>query len=94
MRDKSQLQPPPEGVSCVVPVYNEAGAVAETMRGAAEALKAGDRPFELILVDDGSTDGSLEAAREAGVELRELRHSANLGYGAAVKTGCRAAAPP
>lgn len=85
---------PLPGISCVIPVYNEAGAVAETLRGVAAELGRFGRPFEILLVDDGSTDGTLKAAESAGVPFTPLRHELNRGYGAAIKTGSRRAVHP
>jgi len=57
--------------------------------------KAGLPPLVVILVDDGSRDGTAEAGRRAaaenGLDLEVLRHDANRGYGAAQKTGLRRA---
>lgn len=83
-----------DGVSCVIPVYNETAGVAETLRGVAEALGAAARPWEIILVDDGSTDDSLKSAKDSAVDFRLIRHAANRGYGAALKSGIKAAAHP
>jgi len=85
-------------LSIVVPFYNEILNVpkvqAELVPVAAALAKAGS--VELILVDDGSTDGSLEAFRQgvhapAGVDLRFERHTQNRGLGAALRTGFAAA---
>lgn len=81
----------PAGISCVIPVYNEAGAVAETLRGVADVLGESGRPWEILMVDDGSTDGSEEAAKSSGRDVRVLHHDQNRGYGAAIKTGARQA---
>lgn len=81
----------PPGVSCVIPVFNEAGAVAETLRSVAEVLGESGLPWEIIMVDDGSTDGSGEAARASGQPVRVIQHDRNRGYGAAIKTGSRSA---
>lgn len=83
-----------EGISCVIPVYNEAGAVAETLRSVADVLSSCGRPWQLIMVDDGSSDQSYEAAEASGVEATLIRHPINRGYGAAIKTGFRKAAHP
>lgn len=72
----------------MVPVFNEAEAIAHV----AENLL---RPeilsrFDVVFVDDGSTDGSAEALEELcrdRDDVRLLRHERNIGYGAAIKTG-------
>ncbi len=80
----------PLGVSVIVPAYNEEhgiGAVLEQLRGTLATLEL---PHELLVVDDGSTDGTAAEARKAeGVTV--LEHRVNHGYGAALKTGIRAA---
>jgi len=81
-------------VTVVIPVFNEAEAVGPTLQGLKAAIETTGRSFELILVDDGSTDGTLEAAGGTGVPFRAIRHSTNRGYGAAVKTGLRHAVHP
>ncbi|WP_128560998.1 glycosyltransferase [Methylobacterium crusticola] len=83
----------------VVPVRNEAGNVAPLVAEIASAC-AGLAPFEIVYVDDGSTDGTpaaLAAARAAlaaqaaAPVLRVLRHRASCGQSAAVRTGVLAA---
>jgi len=89
-----------EGISCVIPVYNEAEAVARTVIDVEAALVDIGRPWEIVLVDDGSSDGSYQAATESQAasastsRIHVLRHEINRGYGAAIKTGLRAAANP
>ena len=78
--------------SVIVPCYNEEGAILDTVRTLRAKLK--ERNYELIVVDDGSTDTTPERLREeAGTDttLRVIRHSSNRGYGAALKTGIRRA---
>ena len=81
-------------ISVVVPVCNEAENVAPLAREIAAALR-GRAEFEMIFVDDGSTDDTAErvrAARAGGLaELRLLRHSFRSGQSAAVHSGVRAA---
>ena len=75
----------PESVTVVVPAFNEGdsiGQVVSTLRGAAAW-------HEVLVIDDGSTDGTGKAAQDAGA--RVVRHPYNKGNGAAVKTGIRAA---
>lgn len=73
-------------VSVVIPAYNEAAHVAEQVRAVQEVMARTGWAFEVIVVDDGSTDGTAEkAAQVAGV--RVLRRKRNRGYGAALKLG-------
>jgi glycosyltransferase involved in cell wall biosynthesis len=76
-------------LSVVIPVYNERDTLAEILR----RVRAAPIAKEIILVDDGSTDGTREllAAMEAEPDLRILYHQQNRGKGAALKTGFLAA---
>ena len=78
-------------LSVVIPVCNEAENVEPLAREIAHALSG--RPFEILFVDDGSTDATanaVRAARDAGIpEIRLLRHSFRSGQSAAVTTGVR-----
>ena len=75
----------PESVTIVVPAFNESGSIG----GVVTALRAAAPWHEVIVIDDGSTDGTGEAAQDAGA--RVVRHPYNKGNGAAVKSGIRAA---
>ena len=78
-----------ESVSIIIPAYNEHLGVAGVVRDVIEILEEHDIPGEVIVVDDGSKDGTGEAAHGAGA--RVLRNRSNRGYGAALKTGIMAA---
>jgi dolichol-phosphate mannosyltransferase len=83
-------------VSVVVPVRNEAGNI-EALVTEIEAALSQAGPFEIVYVNDGSTDGtSRELARLAATRpyLREIAHAASCGQSAAVRSGVRAARSP
>jgi hypothetical protein len=65
----------------VVPAYNEGGSVADVVR----SLRERAPHFDVVVVDDGSTDATADRARAAGAEVVELPY--NLGIGGAVQTG-------
>ncbi|MCL5271414.1 MAG: glycosyltransferase family 2 protein [bacterium] len=77
------------GVSVIVPCYNEADGIGPVVAEIRAALAALERPAEVIVVDDGSTDATADRAAAAGCRL--VRHETNRGYGAALKTGAREA---
>jgi undecaprenyl-phosphate 4-deoxy-4-formamido-L-arabinose transferase len=77
-------------VSVVVTLYNEAGSLEELCRRTVAALEALGRPFEVIFVDDGSTDGSfdeLERLHAADERLRAVRFRRNFGQHPAMHAG-------
>jgi dolichyl-phosphate beta-glucosyltransferase len=84
--------------SVVIPCFNEAGRIAETLRLTIEYLTANAAESELIVVNDGSTDATAAIARErlkdARIETRLLENFPNRGKGAAVRSGLLAARKP
>lgn len=86
-------RPTEHAVSVVVPAYNEAEHVANELRVLDDAMKRTGWEYEIIVIDDGSTDGTAAAAESAGV-ARVLRREQNRGYGAALKAGTRVAKYP
>jgi dolichyl-phosphate beta-glucosyltransferase len=80
-------------LSVVIPALNEAGRLPPTLAHIGAYLGAHPdwRPAEIVVVDDGSSDGTAEAAATVdlphGIELRVVEHPKNLGKGAAVRTG-------
>jgi undecaprenyl-phosphate 4-deoxy-4-formamido-L-arabinose transferase len=82
-------QPAPD-VSIVVTAYNEAGCVEELYRRTIAALDPGPRTFELIFVDDGSSDGTfaaLERLHHADPRVRAVRFKRNFGQHPAMHAG-------
>lgn len=90
-RNSSSAGSPTPRLVVIIPAYDE----AETIAGTVERLRSKDALGEnitptIIVVDDGSSDGTGDLAREAGAD-RVIPHPTNLGLGAAVRTGLRAA---
>lgn len=78
--------------SVVVPAYNEGPELGGNLAALARYLSTAQGPydFEIILVDDGSTDGTYETAQAASLEipqLRIVRHACNRGLGSAIRSG-------
>lgn len=74
-------------VSVLVPAFNEAQSVKQTIQSIREVLDKSGITGEIVLVDDGSSDDTAALAESAGAKV--LRHQSNLGYGASLKTGIR-----
>ena len=72
-------------VTILLPAYNEAGVIGETIR----AIRALHPDCEILVVDDGSTDNTMREAMEAGANV--WPHPYNMGNGAAIKSGLRCA---
>jgi glycosyltransferase involved in cell wall biosynthesis len=85
------------GLSVVLPCCNEEGNLERAVRAAADASEGASDDYEIIVVDDGSTDATLPVASELArrdPRVRVLVHAGARGYGAAVRTGIRAAQMP
>jgi glycosyltransferase involved in cell wall biosynthesis len=75
----------PTTLTVVVPAFNEERGIAATVRELLETLQPLEYEFEIIVVDDGSSDRTAVEAEECGV--RVIRHAENCGYGASLKSG-------
>ena len=70
-------------VTIIIPTHNEEKGIADVING----IKRLNEGYEIIVVDDGSTDNTYKLAAKTGVKV--IRHPYNKGYGAALKTGIR-----
>jgi len=75
----------PVDLAVIVPAYNEIAGIERTLALVHDVLAGFGRTSEVIVVDDGSADGTGEAAAACGA--RVIAHATNQGYGAALKTG-------
>lgn len=85
--------------SLVIPAFNEAQRIGQTLTEVLEFLQTQSPGSELIVIDDGSTDGTGDVVRQVfdaanGTEQRLLEQRMNRGKGAAVREGLRAAMRP
>jgi glycosyltransferase involved in cell wall biosynthesis len=76
-------------LSVVIPAFNEESAVERVVREVTDVCVAANIRCEVLVIDDGSSDGTALAAKRAGA--RVIQHRTNRGYGASLKTGISAA---
>jgi len=83
----SSVSEPPVEISIILPAYQEEEGILPLLERIEEVMEELGRPWEVLVVDDGSTDATPARAREAGASV--ISHPYNIGNGAAVKTGIR-----
>lgn len=80
--------------TAIFPAFNEEKTIAKALTAAASFFLRLDKPFEILVVDDGSTDETAALVSETSVirpGIRLLRHATNIGKGAAIRTGVQEA---
>lgn len=86
--------PKPAGLSIFFPAYNDSGTIASMVMSAVQAARTLTPDFEVIVVDDGSTDATPQIADELTrfyPQVRVVHHPRNRGYGGALRSGFAAA---
>ena len=84
----------PSGLSVCFPAYNDGGTIASLVITARQAARAITPDFEIIVVNDGSTDRTASVVDELArqyPDVRAVHHPANRGYGGALRSGFAAA---
>jgi len=82
------------GISVFFPAYNDAATIGALVTAALDILPTLTDDFEVIVINDGSTDGTsaqLDALAKSHREVRVIHHTRNSGYGAALRSGFGAA---
>ena len=74
-------------VSIIIPAFNEEQSIHPVINKIEEVLIASNVSYEIIVVDDGSTDRTCDIVEKTNAKL--IRHDHNMGYGASLKTGVR-----
>jgi glycosyltransferase involved in cell wall biosynthesis len=86
-------EPLVDGLSIILPAYNEEENLCAAVTRSLGVLEKLARNYEVVIVDDGSSDGTATVAQELAAEhyprVRVLRQPVNQGYGAALRTGFR-----
>ena len=78
----------PPRISIVIPAFNESHRIADSLGKVRECLGRTPLSFEILVVDDGSTDGTAEVVRRfEGEGVRLIHHAENRGKGYSIRTG-------
>ena len=75
-------------LAVLIPAFNEEDSLASVIRSIPQAISA-INSIDVVVIDDGSTDGTAEIARQAGAHV--VRHALNQGVGSAFQSGLRKA---
>jgi glycosyltransferase involved in cell wall biosynthesis len=77
-------------LSIIVPVYNEEKNIKKTIIKIDTILKKSDlKNYEIIIVDDGSTDHTNQTLKQSNINFNLIEHEQNMGYGASIKSGIK-----
>lgn len=76
-------------LSIIIPTYNEESSIVDVVAQVIDIMRKSEILYELIVVNDGSSDNTLKVLTESNFRFRLIRHEFNEGYGAALKTGIK-----
>ncbi len=74
-------------ISIIIPVYNEEEIIVSLLKEMENVMNHSRLSSEIIVVNDGSTDKTMEALKSSGLNIKVFNHKVNRGYGASLKTG-------
>lgn len=80
-----------ENISVIVPVYNEEREIGKVLSRLGKAFSNAAVPYEIIVVNDASTDNTRNVIFEATSNIKLLDNPVNIGYGASIKKGLKIA---
>lgn len=92
-RDSQRTAKSCGGLSLVLPAWNEEDVIIQAIREANEAISLLTDDYEIVVVDDGSTDSTADLVKsesDRNPHVRLIRHETNVGYGAALRLGFHA----
>ncbi|MCH6575487.1 MAG: glycosyltransferase [Bacteroidetes bacterium] len=75
-------------LSIIIPVFNEENSILKVINNLKEIMNKSNLNFEIIAVDDGSTDKSYDLLNTIS-DIKVYQHNSNIGYGQALKTGIK-----
>lgn len=74
-------------ISIIIPAYNEEKAIVSVLKEIEDVMNHSRLSYEIIAVNDGSTDKTMEVLKNSGLNIKVFNHTVNRGYGASLKTG-------
>jgi len=74
-------------ISVVIPVYNEEKSIVSVLKEIEDVMNRSRLSYEIVVVNDGSTDKTMEVLKNSGSNIKVFNHRVNRGYGASIKTG-------
>lgn len=95
--DRQKNQKIQTSITVFFPCYNEQDNITPTVKNAIDVLEKINADYEIIIVNDGSTDNTPNVAESLAADSEKVKlvnHEKNLGYGAALQTGFKAATKP